>query len=296
MKAKQKKKTTTPDSICYIDGEFKSLSEAKISATDLAIMRGYGIFDSLRTYGGKPFRLEDHLVRLERSAELVDLPLPHSRDKLRQIIQDTLNKNTFKESGIRIIVTGGDTDEFFTPSGKPSLLVIVMPLPHYPESNYSDGVKISTAKMERFIPEAKTTNYTFGEVAMKKAKSIDPDVFEVLCVDRQNRVTECIASNVFAFFGNTLTTPGSDILYGITRQVVLELADPLSPIEIRDIYVDEIKEADEIFITGSSKEIVPVRAVDDVIIGNGACGPETKKLMDAFRKMRDAMIQNPDSN
>jgi len=271
MKTKQKKKTNTPDSICYIDGEFKSLSEAKISATDLAIMRGYGIFDSLRTYGGKPFRLEDHLVRLERSAELVGLPLPHSRDKLRRIIRDTLNKNTYEESGIRIIVTGGDTDDFFTPSGKPSLLVIVMPLPHYPESFYHEGVKIATAKMERFIPEAKTTNYTFGEVAMKKARSVDPDIFEVLCVDRQGRVTECIASNVFAFFG-------------------------LSPIEIRDIYTDEIKAAHEIFITGSSKEIVPVRAVDDVIIGNGACGPQTKKLMDAFRQMRDALIQNPNSD
>ena len=275
------------DSVCYINGEFKTLNDAKISATDLAIMRGFGVFDSLRTYGGKPFGVEDHLTRLKRSAELVSLPLPWTKEELHRIILESLSKNKYDESSIRIIITGGYSDDFFTPAGKPGLIVIVRPLPRYPDEYHTKGVKIATARLERFMPEAKTLNYTSGEVAMREAKNSDPEIFEVLCLDRNGMVTECIASNVFAYFDETLTTPGANILYGITRQVVLKLAQPLFQVEVRDINIEELKNADELFITGSSKEIMPVRSIDNRVIGQGACGPNTRKLMDAFREMTD---------
>jgi branched-chain amino acid aminotransferase len=275
------------DSVCYINGEFKTLKDAKISATDLAIMRGFGVFDSLRTYGGKLFGVEDHLTRLERSAKLVSLPLPWTREELHRTILETLSRNSYDESSVRIIITGGYSDDFFTPAGKPGLIVIVRPLPRYPDEYYTKGVKIATASLERFLPEAKTLNYTSGEVAMREAKNRDPEIFEVLCLDRNGKATECIASNVFVFFDETLTTPGADILYGITRQVVLKLARPLFPVDVRDVQIDEIKNADEVFITGSSKEIMPVRSIDNRVIGQGRCGPNTRKLMDAFREMTD---------
>ena len=280
------------DGTCYINGRFVSVNNATISVTDLAIMRGYGIFDTVRTYGGRPFRMEDHLNRLERSALLTGLSLPWSRAELNRVILDTLQKNNFPESNIRIIVTGGETEDFFTPAGPPSLIVMVTPLQPYPEHCYKTGAKVVTAQIERYLPEAKTINYTLGEVAMHRAKVKDPDIIEVICVDRNERVTEGIASNVFIFLRDTLITPGSNILRGITRQVVLELAESLFQIEERDLFISELLMADDIFITGSTKEIMPVTRVNGSTVGNGGCGPNTLKLIDRFEDMKNQFISD----
>ena len=273
------------DSICYIDGKFISINEAKIPVTDLIITRGYGVFDTLRTYGGKPFRAEDHLRRLERSAFLIGLTLPRTRTEISQVIHEILSSNNYPEASIRIIVTGGESDDFFTPSDKPSLIVMATPLHTYQDDYYIKGAKVATAEIERYLPEAKTIDYTQGEVAMRLAKDHDTEIVEILCVDRNKKVTEGIASNVFAIFGNTLVTPGENILLGITRQVVLELAESLFKVEIRNLSMSEFLEANEIFITGSTKEIMPITAVDSAVVCGGCCGPNTKKLMDVFQDM-----------
>jgi len=291
----QKKKqdsTGMVDGTCYINGRFVSVNNATIPVTDLAIMRGYGVFDTLRTYGGRPFRMEDHLNRLERSADLTGLTLPWSRTELNQVILSTLQKNNYPEANIRIIVTGGESEDFFTPTGTPSLIVMVTPLHSYPEHCYKTGAKVVTAKIERYLSEAKTINYTSGEVAMNRAKIKDPDIIEVLCVDRNERVTEGITSNVFIFLGDTLITPGSNILLGITRQVVLELAEPFFQIEERDLFISELHKADDIFITGSTKEIMPVTRVDGLTVGDGGCGPNTLRLIDSFEDMKNQFISN----
>lgn len=278
-----------PGCICYINGQFIEADHAKISATDLAVMRGYGVFDSMRTYKGIPFRMDDHLYRLKRSADLVGMTLPWTMEDLKRLILKTLDKNRFPESSIRIIITGGDTEDLFTPTGKPGLIVLVMPLLTFPQSYYVDGIKVATARLERFLPEAKTTQYTPGQIAMKKARAHDPEIVEALYVDRQGNVTEGIASNLFLFIDGILITPGEGMLFGITRQVVLELAQSLFQVEEKDVSPDDLMNADEVFITGSSKEIMPVRQVDDKIVGNGRVGLCTKQLMDAFRRMVEGL-------
>jgi len=284
------------DSVCFSNGTFIAVSEAKIPVIDLAVMRGYGVFDSLRTYGGKPFRIENHLVRLERSAELIGLSIPWSKSEISEVILETLRRNNYPEAGVRIIVTGGETEDFFTPTGKPGLIVLVTPLQLYPKIYYSQGVKVATTELERYLPEAKTINYTSGKVAMSRAKVVDPDIIEVLCIDRNQRITEGIASNVFMFFGDALVTPESNILLGITRDVVLELADAMFKIELRNVFKSELIKADEIFITGSAKEIMPVTSVDGKTLCNGRCGPNTLRLMEKFQEMTRQFLADDTKN
>jgi branched-chain amino acid aminotransferase len=273
--------------IYFVNDRFVPASEASLPVTDLGIMRGYAVFESIRTYGGKPFRLDEHLVRLEKSADRVGLSLPRSRAQLAEVILDTLARNEFAEATIRVIVTGGESENFFTPTGKPSLIVIATPLRPYPQAYYQQGVKIATAEMERCLPEAKTTAYILGEMALRQARSHDPEIVEVLYVDRHGRVTECIMSNFFAFFDDVLVTPREDILYGVTRQAVLKLAEPLFQVEVRDVLLSELQNASEMFITASVKEIMPVTELDGVAVGKGGYGPNTRTLMDAFREMAD---------
>jgi branched-chain amino acid aminotransferase len=260
--------------------------------TDLVITRGYGVFEYLRTYAGKPFRIDDHLARLARSAESIGLTLPWSRAQLHDVILDTLSRNAYPEKGIRVVVTGGESEDSSTPTGKPGLLVIVTPLRPYPQEYYHQGAKVITARIERYLPEAKTTNYVSSQVTLRQARSRDPKIIEVLYVDRHRKVTEGSRSNVFAFLGDTLVTPKVDILYGVTRQVVLELADPIFPIEVRDLQLNELRQANEIFITASTKEIMPVREVDGIMVGEGVCGPNTRRLIEMFRDMIRRFVEH----
>jgi branched-chain amino acid aminotransferase len=140
--------------------------------------------------------------------------------------------------------------------------------------------------MERYSPQAKTINYLPGVVAMQQARSVDPEIVEVLFIDRHGYVTEGITSNIFAFIDGSLVTPGENILEGVTRQVVLELAESRYPVEIRGLPVQEIRRADEVFLTGSVKEILPVCAIDGGKVGPGSRNNRTQVLIDAFQDLK----------
>jgi branched-chain amino acid aminotransferase len=277
--------------IFYVNGRYTPAQDAMISATDLAVMRGYGIFESLRTYGSIPFRLDEHLERLEKSAEAVGLHLLWTKTFLSEVVLETLTRNAYPESRIRLVVTGGESDNDFTPKGKPGLIVMASPLRPFPSHYYQKGVKVATADVERYLPLAKTIDYIAGVMMLKDAQSVDPDIFEVLFINRHGLVTEGITSNVFAFFDDILATPEQGILLGVTRQVVLELAKPFFKIETRDIQVNELRHATEIFITASVKEIMPVRALDGQVVGEGGPGANTKRLMIVFHQMAQDFIE-----
>jgi branched-chain amino acid aminotransferase len=273
------------DPIYYVNGIFVSASQASLPVGDLAIQRGYGIFESLRTYGGRPFRLDDHLVRLEGSAQTLGLKMPWSREQLGALVWDTLSRNDFDEASIRLLVTGGESQNFTTPSGIPSLVIMVNPLQSYPRAAYEQGVSVITAQVERNFPIAKTINYVSGMVALQRAREQDPAVNELIYVDRDGLVTEGFISNIFLFKEDMLVTPGRNILFGVTRQVVLELAASLFEVQVRDLSLQELQDANEVFSTGSVREIMPVVRVDQGIIADGLPGPRTMALMAAFRKM-----------
>lgn len=269
----------------YVDGQFVGASEAVIPVDDLAIMRGFGVFDLMRTLNGKPLFLRQHIQRLEESARCIGIELPWSYQKLIDIVLDTLHRNAFKESNIRIVVTGGSSPDFITPQGKPRLLVLVTRAPSLPEAWYTDGVKIITFFSERSIPGAKSIDYVAATIALKQAR--DQGAIEAVYVDHKGHVLEGTTSNIFALINGTLITPGKGILSGITRKAVLDLAAKILPVDIRDLNLDELTSADEVFITGTNKMIVPVVQVDRSSIGSGRPGQNTQTLMQAFSEQID---------
>lgn len=266
--------------IYYVDGRFVPADEAVIPVTDLAVLRGLGAFDFMRTYGKKPFCLRAHLERLEASSRKIGLSFPWSRNELSGLVLETLRRNAHPESNIRIIVTGGSSPDFMNPRGNPRLIIMASPLPEMPAWWYRDGIRIITVTAERPLAGAKSINYVQASLALDAARQKDAQ--EAVYTVPQEIVLEGTTSNIFAFTAGTLITPGRGILPGITRQVILDLARSLFPVRIRDVFLSELLAADEVFISGTNKGIVPVVRVDDTVIGEGKPGPRTLQLIDRF--------------
>lgn len=263
--------------VYYVDGKFVPADQAVLPVDDLAIIRGIGVFDLLRTYGGKPYFLEAHVSRLLDSAKAIDLKIDWSHEQICRVAMETLAQNTVEEANIRIIITGGSSADFLTPSGSPRLLVLVTPLPKLPQWWYRKGVKVITVQSTRNIPNAKSINYLPAAMALGKAKK--EKALEVLYLDEAGNALEGATSNLFAFIDGTLVTPGHGMLSGITRQVILEIAQDHYPVEIRDLHSTELFNAQEVFITGTNKGLVPVVQIDDTTIGQGQPGKQTHLMM-----------------
>lgn len=269
--------------IYYVAGKFVREDQAAISVNDLSVIRGFGVFDFLRTYNGVPFHLDDHLKRLARSARLIDLQLPNSLAEIREIVHQTLKRNNHRESNIRLVVTGGLSPDCITPADSAKLLVMVTGFKAMPESWYKDGAKVITSHVERFLPGAKSINYIPAILCQKEARQ--QQAIEAVYVDKNGFMLEGTTSNFFAFTGNTLLTPPcTRVLPGITRQVLLDLTNRHYTIVERDLHQDEIRLFDETFIASSVKEIVPIVTIDGVTIGEGRPGNRTRKVMELFQE------------
>jgi branched-chain amino acid aminotransferase len=268
-------------SIFYIDGEYVNQENAKISATDLVILRGYGVFDFLRTYNRKPFHLEAHVARLYRSAELVLLDTPWTQAEVCDIVNETIARNSHAECDVRIVITGGESPTNLMPVGESRLLVYVGAVKPLPQEHYDNGVKIITVPDIRSYPGVKSIDYLSAIVALKQARS--QDAIDAVFIDGDKNIREGTTNNLFAFFGNTLVTPPLDnILPGITRSVVLDLAKEAFTVEERMLTLEEVYQADEVFLTSSVKEVLPIRQVDDHVIGDGKPGEGTQQLISMF--------------
>ncbi len=263
--------------IYYVDGKFVPADQAVIPVDDLAILRGIGVFDLLRTYNGKPYFLKEHVTRLHNSASKINLEVPWSHADICQVVLETLAQNNLAEANIRIIITGGSSPDFMTPQGKPRMIVLVSPLPKLPEWWHSRGVKVITMRVQRHMPGAKSIDYLPATMALRQAEA--QKAIEVLYLDDNDNALEGTTSNLFAFIDGKLITPGRGILSGITRKVVIEIAREHYLLEIRDLPKAELLKAQEVFITGTNKGLVPVVQVDDTAIGNGRPGPQTSNIM-----------------
>jgi branched-chain amino acid aminotransferase len=274
-------------SIFYVNGEYVSEEQAMLNARDLSILRGYGAFDFLRTYGGQPFRLDKNIARLRRSCELLELDMAWSDAEIHAIVLETLRRNTSNgtEYNIRLVVTGGISSDNITPDGEPSLLVLVQPAKLPPVTWYENGVKVITVSNDRLMPESKSIMYTPAIIAQKQARKAGG--VEALYKDDMDNVLEGTTVNVFALVGNKLITPPADgrILPGITRMTILEFASEFYTIEERDLPYSELLAADEVFITAANKQIVPVVNVDDQMIADGKVGEGTQHIMALFAEI-----------
>ncbi len=281
------------DRIYWINGKFVREQDAQISALDLAVLRGIAVFDSMRTYGGRLFQRSAHVERLARSAALLGIDLPWSHAEISRALETVMAACPFPETSLRILVTGGVSEDFFTPSGPPSLIIIGLQLDPYPEEIYKQGIRVATARLERFMPAAKSTNYVAGQIAVREAKKEDPAVQEVLYVNRAGEITEAVTSNVFAVISGCLVTPESEVLPGITRQVVIEISRPVMPVEVGKLSLKELYAAEEVFITGSKKEVMPVAAVDGRPMPSPVPGSRTQQIMERFRRYVEAYKNEP---
>lgn len=266
--------------IYYVNGSFVPADQATLPVNDLSIVRGYGVFDYTRSYHGKPFKLHEHLLRLERSAKAIALALPWSTQELTEIVQATFDRNGFADAGIRIVVTGGPSDDFMTPSQQPSLLVMITPIKSSMAQQQAAGAKVTTVTMDRVLPTVKSINYMGAVMAVEEAKR--QGAVEAIYRTHDDRLTEGTRANLFAFRGNQLITPKEEVLSGITRAVVMEIAEDEFEVLESDLFYAALANYDELFITSSTKEILPVIQVDDQVIGDGKPGPKTRKLLDLF--------------
>jgi len=267
--------------IFYVDGEFLPEDQAVIPANDLSILRGYGVFDFLRTYGGKPFKLVEHVQRLLTSAQLIGMEVEPSLEDICEAVVRTLEKNDHDEANIRIVITGGVSPDNITPQHNGKLMVMVTPVHRLPEWWYTDGAKIVTVETERHVPGAKSINYIPAIMALNIARR--EDAIEAIYINRHTQALEGTTTNLFAFYDDQLVTPKASLLPGITRQVMLEIIDGVFPLHMRDLHREELYDADEVFITASNKEVVPIIQIDDKMIAGGEPGKNTRKVMELFR-------------
>jgi branched-chain amino acid aminotransferase len=266
----------------YVDGKFLDDDRSLISAKDIVVLRGFGVFDFLITYNKRPFHLEEHVQRLENSARCIGLEINHTNSEICEIVRETVKRNPHHmESGIRIVYTGGISSDGLNPEGRGILMVMVTPKLELPPGLYTDGTKIITVDVERFLPSAKSTCYLSAVHAVQEAKK--QEAIEAVYVDRNNRILEGSTSNFFFFKKNRLVTSHLDILPGITRSVIIELAKDFYGVETRDIDNSELHDMEEVFITASNKGVMPIVKVNDLQIGNGRVGEHTLRIMQLFR-------------
>jgi branched-chain amino acid aminotransferase len=266
-----------------IDGRWEHPDQTTISINDVAVLRGYSVFESLRTYNRRPFHLDEHLTRLYRSAELIEMEIPWSREYITGVILESIARNPYKHASIRLLVTGGVSEDGILPSDVPTLAIMVTQLDERDMKRFARGSKLITTQLQRISPEAKTTNYIAAVRALKEA--VRRDAADALFVNERGHVLETTRSNFFIFRGDRLVTPLKGILIGITRNVVLGLAKGRFTIEERPILLDELAYVDEAFITSSSKEITPIVQINELVIGDGKPGLHTLELEQRFIEM-----------
>jgi branched-chain amino acid aminotransferase len=274
----------------YISGQFYDKSEAKISVYDHGLLYGDGVFEGIRSYGGKIFRLRQHLQRLYDSAKAIRLEIPMSQEQLAQAIRQTLDLNGLKDAYIRVVVTRGAGSLGLDPrkTSDPQVIIITDHIQLYPPELYENGLEIVTVATIRNHPNAvnpriKSLNYLNNILA--KLEAIQAGCLEALMLNHKGEVAECTGDNIFVVTRGVLRTPPLDagILEGITRNAVLELAQRAGiPTREESLTRHDVYTADECFLTGTAAEIIPVVKCDGRVIGSGKPGPITRQLRERF--------------
>jgi branched-chain amino acid aminotransferase len=277
----------------YISGKLYDKDDAKISVYDHGLLYGDGVFEGMRSYGGKVFRLEQHLERLWNSAKAIALEIPLSRPAMAKAVNDTLAANNITDGYIRLVVTRGAGSLGLDPNrtSHPQVIIITDHIALYPEDFYQNGLEIITASTMRNHPAAlspriKSLNYLNNILA--KVEGLQAGCVEALMLNHKGEIAECTGDNIFLVRNNVVLTPPIDagILEGITRDTVIELARKAN-YEVREISLTrhDVYIADECFLTGSAAEVIPVVKVDRRKIGTGVPGPVTRDLIERFRRL-----------
>lgn len=278
----------------YVDGTLYGKDDAKVSVFDHGFLYGDGVFEGIRAYEGVVFRLKEHIDRLYRSAHTIALDIPLTPEQMTQAVLDTVAANEEKDAYIRLVVSRGPGDLGIDPAncGRPTVVIIVAEIKLYPKELYDTGAAIVTSSVRRIPiqcldPRIKSLNYLNNIMAKIDAKRAG--ALEAVMLNQQGRVAECTADNLFFVDNGALKTPGlmNGALPGITRATVLEIGASLGmPTEEGNYGLHDLYNADEVFLTGTGAEIMPVISVDGRKVGTGKPGATTKRLLEEFRKLR----------
>ncbi len=282
------------EQVVYVDGKFYPASDAKVSVFDHGLLYGDGVFEGIRAYNKRVFKLERHIERMYQSAKAIDLKIPHSKDEFIELILQTCRRNNIVDGYIRPIVTRGPGDLGLDPrkcKRGPSVVIIAQPsIALYPKEKYEQGLKLVTSSYRRVPPQSlspsiKSLNYLNQIMARVEANQYGAD--EALLLDTQGYVSEASADNFFIVQNHSVMTPPTATnLPGVTRETALELAEKLGiravekPFTLYDVWA-----ASEAFITGTAAEIGPVVELDGRVIGDGRPGKITKQLIKGFREL-----------
>ena len=280
----------------YIDGKYYDESNAKISVFDHGLLYGDGIFEGIRAYNGRVFRLKEHIDRLFASAKSLMLNIPLSHAEMMKAVVEACRENKLRDGYVRLVVTRGPGTLGLNPNRckRPCVIIIADKIQLYPKEFYERGMDIVTVPTARNLhsalnPAIKSLNYLNNIMAKIEANNAGCE--EAIMLNAEGFVAECTGDNIFIVSGNRLLTPPlwAGALYGITRQVVIELAAKAG-LEVSETNLTrhELFNADECFLTGTAAEIVPLVKIDGRVIGTGKPGPITLKLEERYRALTKA--------
>ncbi len=273
--------------IAFVNNQFIEESKATLGITDLSIQRGYGIFDFFRTSNYIPLFLDDYLDRFFKSAFILRLQPKYSREELKNIINEMIRQNKLPDSGLKMILTGGYSSDGYDLSSS-NFLIIQQPVQLPGTEKFDKGLKIILYEYMRDLPQAKSINYLMGVYLQDKIRQHEAD--DVL-YHKDGCILEFPRSNVFMITkDHTVVTPAMNVLHGITRMKVLEIARKNYKVEERVITVDELRNAAEVFLTSTTKPILPVLTIENIAVGNGKPGEITTSLCQAFLEMEKTLI------
>ena len=280
----------------WLDGKLVDESEAKISVFDHGLLYGDGIFEGIRIYNGRIFRLEEHISRLFDSAKAIVLKMPWTQEEICKYTCETAAANGLKDGYIRLVITRGagelGLNPFLCPT--PSLFIIAATIKLYPDETYAKGLSIITCATRRpapaaLMPQVKSLNYLNN--IMAKVEAIQANALEAVMLNEQGYVAECTGDNLFIIKNGKLLSPliSDGALDGITRGVIIEIAEQLGvPFQERSLTRYDIFTADECFLTGTAAEVIPVVELDRRMIGAGTPGPLTAQFLKAFHTLANS--------
>ncbi len=269
----------------YLNGRILPAHEAAISPFDIGLLRGYAIFDLLRTVRGRPFLLAEHLERFHRSASELGLAIPVDDAEITRVIDELLDLNGHAEATVRLVLTGGvSPDGMRYDAGSPTFFILVHPFPEPPSTIYEQGAKLVLQQHFRELPVAKTTNYL--TMLAHRPRADAAGALDVLYHER-GLVSEAASASVYFVRDGRIVAPMTGVLHGTVGAFVLDLARSDHEIVSRDITVEEALASDEVFLTSTTRGVVPIVAIDDTTVGDAKPGPVTRELM---RRWNDAVF------
>lgn len=272
----------------FINGHWIDAANATVHVSDLAVQRGYGVFDFFRTVEQTPLFIDDHLARLQHSAATLRLTLPYTADELKQIVHELILRNQLTTSGIRITVTGGNAADTYTPAA-PNIIITQSPLTMADEFDAQKGITLITEEYVRELPAVKSINYLMGVYLQQKVKEAGAD--DVLYV-KDGFISELPRSNVFVVtHNNELITADKHVLFGITRKHILQTASSLLAVKERRVRLEDVLTAKEVFVSSTTKRLLPVLSVNGKAIANGRPGIVTQQLYHRFLQLEEHDVQ-----